>query len=273
MSDIEAKVLYKVEDTIAIITLNRPKQRNAQDLDLIQQLDRCWEKAADDKNVKVIVLNANGPHFSAGHDISRQAMDQVPDVDWKGEVIADLYHYEKKHFIEFCRKWRNIPKPSIAVVQGACIAAGLMLIWPCDLIVAADNAKFSDPVVHMGIGGVEYHGHTWEFGARKAKELLFTSDSLDAYQAEQLGMVNKVVPLDALDHEAMAMAKTIAQKPAFGLAMAKRAVNRTLDIQGQLNAIESVFDMHELGHGNSQAATGEPVMVYLDGMKKAKADS
>jgi enoyl-CoA hydratase len=265
----EDKVLYEVKGSIAVITLNRPKQRNAQDLDLIIQLDRCWSRAAEDKQVKVIVLNANGPHFSAGHDISSQAMDQVPDVDWEGEVIADLYHYEKKHFNEFCTRWRNIPKPSIAAVQGACIAAGLMLVWPCDLIVAADNARFSDPVVMMGIGGVEYHGHTWEFGARKAKELLFTSDSIDAATAAQLGMVNRVVSVEDLNDEVMALAEQIAQKPAFGLAMAKRAVNRTLDIMGQQNAIEAVFDIHELGHGNSQAATGKPVMMYLDEMKKA----
>ena len=268
----EAKVLYEVQDNIAVITLNRPKQRNAQDLDLIVQLDQCWTKAAEDKQVRVIILRANGPHFSAGHDISEQAMEQIPDVDWQGEVIADLYHYEQKHFIEFCRKWRNVPKPSIAVVQGACIAAGLMLVWPCDLIIAAENARFSDPVVHMGIGGVEYHGHTWELGARKAKELLFTSGSINAATAEQLGMVNKVVALEDLDNEAMSMAKIIAQKPPFGLAMAKRAVNRTLDIMGQANAIDSVFDIHELGHANSQAATGKPVMVYLDGMKKATSD-
>ena len=112
----EEKVLYEVRDNIAVITLNRPRQRNAQDLDLIVLLDECWTRAAEDKNVRVIVLKANGPHFSAGHDISEKAMSQL-DIDWDGEAIADLYHYEKKHFIDFCRKWRNVPKPSIAVVQ------------------------------------------------------------------------------------------------------------------------------------------------------------
>jgi enoyl-CoA hydratase/carnithine racemase len=261
------KVLYRIEDNIAIITLNRPQQRNAQDLDLILQLDQAWTRAAEDKSVKVLILNANGPHFSAGHDISQAAMAQAP-VDWKGEVIADLYHSESKHYIELGRKWRNTPKPSIAAVQGACIAAGMMLVWPCDLIIAADNAKFSDPVVHMGIGGVEYHGHTWELGHRKAKEMLFMSSSIDAATALQLGMVNKVVGVDELFDEALAMAKVIAQKPAFGLAMAKRAVNRTMDIMGFDNAIEQVFDIHELGHGNAQSFTGQPIIADLDGMKK-----
>jgi enoyl-CoA hydratase len=195
-------------------------------------------------------------------------MAQAP-VDWKGEVIADLYHSEKKHYIELGRKWRNTPKPSIAAVQGACIAAGMMLVWPCDLIIAAENAKFSDPVVHMGIGGVEYHGHTWELGHRKAKEILFMSScSLDAATALRLGMVNKVVGVDDLLDEALAMAKAIAQKPAFGLAMAKRAVNRTMDIMGFDNAIAQVFDIHELGHGNAQSLTGQVIIADLDGMKK-----
>jgi enoyl-CoA hydratase/carnithine racemase len=225
------------------------------------------EAAADDR-VKVIVLKAAGPHFSAGHDITDQAMDQVTTIDWDKEPVADLYAYENEVFLGYCSKWRNIPKPTIAAVQGACIAAGLMLIWPCDLIIAADNARFSDPVVAMGIGGVEYHAHTWEFGARKAKEVLFTSSFIDAPTAEQLGMVNKVVALDDLDDEVMAMAANIAQKPAFGLAMAKRAVNRTQDIQGYQNSLEACFDMHQLGHGNCIAATGKPIFVYLDEMKK-----
>lgn len=262
------KVLFEVRDNIGVITLNRPKQRNAQDLELLRLLDKIWMQAAADDRVKVIVLRAEGPHFSAGHDISDQAMDQVSSVDWQDpRVVESLYAYESEVFLGYCRKWRDVPKPSIAAVQGACIAAGLMLIWPCDLIVAADNARFSDPVVAMGIGGVEYHAHTWEFGARKAKELLFTSSFLDAAKAEQLGMLNKVVPLEDLDKEALALAEAIAKKPAFGLAMAKRAVNRTQDIMGYQSALDAAFDMHQLGHGNCFVATGKPISADLDDMK------
>lgn len=269
---IEAKVLYEAKDNIGIITLNRPEQRNAQDLDLLQQLDATWMQAAADDSVKVIILKGNGPHFSAGHDISPEAMKQGNEIgkriDWKGESVAGLYAYEAEYYLGYCNKWRNIPKPTIAAVHGACIAAGLMLIWPCDLIVAADNTKFSDPVVAMGIGGVEYHAHTWEFGARKAKEILFTSSFIDAPTAQQLGMVNKVVPLEDLESEVMAMAGVIARQPAFGLAMAKRAVNRTQDIQGYQSSLEAAFDMHQLGHGNCIAATGKPIFVNLEGMKE-----
>ena len=134
--------------------------------------------AADDPEVRVIVLQANGKHFSAGHDIRG-----VGDDDGDGRpswTLAGIYEIEAKRFLEYSLRWRNVPKPSIAAVQGVCIAGGLLLCWPCDLIIAADNAKFSDPVVNMGIGGVEYHGHTWEWGARKAKELLFTGRAMTA---------------------------------------------------------------------------------------------
>ncbi len=153
-------------------------------------------------------------------------------------------------------------------MQGKCIAAGLMLCWPCDLIVAADNAEFSDPVLFMGICGVELHAHTWELGPRKAKELLFTGSSITAAEAEQLGMVNKVVPLDDLVDATMAMAHRIAQADAFALRMAKRAVNHTMDIQGYTNSIDSIFDMHHFGHTRARTITGGyPSLAGLSSMK------
>lgn len=143
-----------------------------------------------------------------------------------------------------------------------------MLCWPCDLIVAAEDASFSDPVVMMGIGGVEYHGHTWELGARKAKEILFTGRPVTAAEAEQVGMVNKVVPRDQLDAETRALAEHIATMPSFGLRQAKRAVNQTLDVQGFYAAIQSVFDIHQSGHGNALSVSGYPILMKLDEMKE-----
>ena len=266
-------ILYEVRDRVAVITLNRPKQRNAQNKQLLMELDQAWDMAAEDKNVRVIVLKANGPHFSAGHDIAQDDTYEAKVAEVLGDVhetgLYGLHTWEGKYYLGYCRKWRDVPNPSIAAVQGACIAAGLMLAWPCDLIVAADNAKFSDPVVRMGIAGVEYHGHTWEFGARKAKELLFTAKSITAEEARQLGMVNRVVPLEKLEEEAMALANEIAQMHPFALAMAKRAVNQTLDIQGQYAAQQAVFDIHEMGHGSALAQTGQAVLMWLDGLKPA----
>ena len=164
---------------------------------------------------------------------------------------------KRKHYFGFSRRWRDIPKPSIAAVQGACIAGGLLLAWPCDLIIAADNARFSDPVVLMGIGGVEYHGHTWELGPRKAKEMLFTAKPVSALEAERRGMVNRVVPVAELDQQARELALDIATKHPHALAMAKRAVNQTLDTMGQYAALQSCFDIHQLGHASAYVQSGQ----------------
>ena len=172
-------VLYEVSDLIATITLNRPEAANAQSAAMLDQLDAAWTRAADDPDVRVIVLQANGKHFSAGHDLKDKG-DAKEGAPPQKLTLQGIYEYEARRYLGYSLHWRNIPKPSIAAVQGVCIAGGLLLAWPCDLIVASDDAKFSDPVVAMGIGGVEYHGHTWEMGARKAKEMLFTGRSMGA---------------------------------------------------------------------------------------------
>jgi enoyl-CoA hydratase len=258
---------YQVDEDVAVITLNRPDQSNAQHAPLLRELDEAWATAAADDDARVIVLKANGKHFSAGHDLS-----MTPDeagIDLKGKGLEALYNFERVHYIGYSRRWRDVPKPSIAAVQGACIAGGLMLCWPCDLIVASEDAFFSDPVVKMGIGGVEYHGHTWELGARKAKELLFTAGKIDAQEAYRLGMVNRVVPRESLEDHVMALAHEIAQHHPFALAQAKRAVNQTLDVMGQYAAMQAVFDIHTSGHGNALSLTGWPALVGLKQMKSA----
>ncbi len=258
---------YEVAGRIATITLNRPEAANAQTLPMLDDLDEAWRRAAADDDVRVIILQANGKHFSAGHDIKA-----VGDSDSDGAAppswtLAGIYEIEARRFLEYSLRWRNVPKPSIAAVQGVCIAGGLLLAWPCDLIIAADNATFFDPVINLGIGGVEYHGHTWEWGARKAKELLFTGRAMTAEEAERLGMVMKVVPLDDLRAETRALAEEIAKKHPFALRQAKRAVNQTLDVQGFYAAIQSVFDVHQTGHGHALSESGLPILMSLDDMK------
>lgn len=255
---------YAADGGIATITLNRPEAANAQTLPMLDDLDEAWRRAADDDGVRVIILEANGKHFSAGHDIKSVGATDGPTPAW---TLAGIYQTEARRFLEYSLRWRNVPKPSIAAVQGVCIAGGLLLAWPCDLIIAAENATFSDPVVNLGIGGVEYHGHTWEWGARKAKELLFTGRAMTAAEAERLGMVTRVVPLDELRSQTRALAAEIASKHPFALRQAKRAVNQTLDIQGFYAAIQAVFDIHQTGHGHALSESGLPILMSLDGLK------
>ncbi len=257
------QILYEVSDRVAVITLNRPERANAQTMGLLDDLDAAWTQAASDEEVRVIVLRGNGKHFSSGHDLKDRSYPTPEKI-----TLDRIYNLEARKYLEYSLRWRNVPKPSIAAVQGKCIAGGLLLCWPCDLIVAADNAEFSDPVVYMGIGGVEYHGHTWELGPRKAKEILFTGRAVTAEEAEKVGMVNRVVPLAELEEATMELARQIAQMHPFALRQAKRAVNQTLDVQGFYAAIQSVFDIHQTGHGNALSVSGYPVLTRLADMKE-----
>ncbi len=272
MSDM---VLYEARDGIAFITLNRPEVHNAQSPELLEILDGYWTRAAKDNSVKVILLRANGKHFSAGHDLSvpEDKKDVFSSFDYETRGITGQYLWEQSHYFEYSRRWRNNPKPSIAAVQGACIAAGLMLAWPCDLIVAADNAWFSDPTIMMGIAGVEYHGHTWELGPRKAKQMLFTADKIKALEAEKLGMVNEVVPAEELAGFSEALARKIAEQDMFSLMMAKRVVNQTMDTMGQPAALQSAFDLHEFQHAQCIALSKGQTAVLTRDVSKLKKNN
>ncbi len=266
---------YRRDERVAVISLNRPEKANAQNEAMLLALDQAFDRAVEDDEVRVIILRANGKHFSAGHDLTPREPDargqsMIDDVPRNG--LLKMLKWEAKHYLGLSRKWRDLPKPTIAAVQGACVGGGLMLAWPCDLIIAADDARFSDPVVRMGIGGVEYHGHTWEFGARKAKEMLFTAGFIDAAEAHRLGMVNRVVARTELDEHTLALAREVATMHPHALLMAKQAVNQTLDAMGQYNAMQSVFALHSLGHANAWAACNWPVMAGLDEMVDANRE-
>ena len=247
-------IRYEVADGIADITLARPEVRNAQNLQMTKELDAAFSDAARRDDIKVVVLQADGPHFSSGHDLRDPAMR---DIATDGQEAH--YAWEDEWYFQTCWRWRNLPKPLIAAAQGKTIAGGLMLLWVADIIVAADDALFSDPVVAMGVNGVEYFAHPWEFGARKAKELLFTGDWVTAADAERLGMVNRVVPAVDLRAEVHTLAARIAQRPAFALRLAKESVNQTLEAQGQFTALRAAFSIQQLAHAHNRVRFGIPI--------------
>ena len=256
MSDFESVLYETPAEHVARIVLNRPKTRNAQDTKLLYALNAAFDRAAQDDTVKVIILAANGPHFSSGHDLREpNVYEKMSEFDtvgtWCGFTCAGAERQmarEKEIYVGFCERWRNIPKPTLAAVQGKVIAGGLMLIWPCDIIIASDDAQFCDPVVNFGIGGVEFFAHPWEVGARKAKEMLFTSDWLSVEEAQQLGMVNQIVPREKLDETVLAMAQKIAKKSLFALKLTKEAVNAAEDAQGRVQSMQTSFALHQLAH-------------------------
>jgi enoyl-CoA hydratase len=182
-----------------------------------------------------------------------------------GAITIDTYYdWEERGYLHYARRWRDMVKPSIAAVQGKCIAAGLMLCWPCDLIVAAEDAQFSDPVGLMGMPGVEFFAHPWEFGPRRAKQLLFTAATFTAAQAYETGMVNEVVPAEQLVERTMELAATVAAMDPWAVRLAKRAVNSAVDAMGFSQTIASNFDIHHLGHARAIAHTAGQTSVMAD---------
>jgi enoyl-CoA hydratase len=265
-------VQYEVNGPVATVTMNRPEYRNAQNSAMTYALDAAFTKAVDDDAVKVIVLAGAGKHFSAGHDIGTPGRDVDQTFERKAVMWWDhvdkpggdqRYAREMEVYLGMCRRWREIPKPTIAMVQGACIAGGLMLAWVCDLIVASDDAFFADPVVRMGIPGVEYFAHPWVLGPRAAKEFLFTGERFDAAWALQRGMVNRVVPREELHKETHQLAGRIAEMPRFGLALTKRAVNQAEDQMGLRTGMDSVFGLHHFAHAHN-AETSKDSLAGMD---------
>ncbi|WP_238009176.1 enoyl-CoA hydratase [Dactylosporangium sp. AC04546] len=256
---------------VARIVLARPERRNAQDTGLLYALNDAFDRAAHDEEIAVIVLAADGPHFSAGHDLREDdpfgALDRHRTVGtstgFQRAGAEGLMAREEEIYLGFSERWRNIPKPTIAEVHGKVIAGGLMLVWPCDLIVASEDAEFLDNVVEGGANGVEFFNHPWEFGVRRAKELLFTGGALTAREAERIGMVNRVVPREALTATTLELAERIARMPPFALKLAKLSVNAAQDAQGRPQAIQTAFGLHQLAHSHNMQVHGTVVAPAL----------
>lgn len=232
------------------IALNRPQARNAQSRELLDELDNAVTAAGQDDTVKIVILAAVGQHFSAGHDL-KQAQAERAHFS-----VEERWEYESLRYFDYCLRIWDLPKPTIAEVQGACVAGGFMIANMCDLIVCSDDAFFSDPVGHtLAAAATEVLIHPWVMGLRKAKELLFTGEKLDAQEAHRIGMVNRVVPVASLSDEALALAQRIAQAPPFGLRLIKKSLNRSLDVQGFRNALSAHFDLHQLSHMSEEFNT------------------
>jgi enoyl-CoA hydratase len=263
----EEPVLYEVREGVAWVTMNRPSYNNAQNSQMTYALDAAFARAVGDDAVKVIVLKGAGKHFSAGHDIGTPGRDLHKSFERK-HLLPDhvnkpgaelLYTREQEVYLGMCRRWRDVPKPTIAAVQGACIAGGLMLAWVCDLIVASEDAYFQDPVQRMGIPGVEYFAHAFELPPRVAKEFLMLGERMPAARAYNFGMVNRIVAREALDAEVAKMAANLAEKGRLGLWLTKQAINHVEELRGKRTAMDAVFHMHHFAHAQSDLTQGNPL--------------
>lgn len=271
----EHPVLYKVDGPIAYLTLNRVKYHNSQNSQMLYALDDGFYKACDDDHVKVIVLRANGKHFSAGHDIGSPGRDFDRGRDDRRSMnynhdnkpgAEKAYIREAEVYLEFCRRWRSVPKPTIAQVHKGCIAGGLMLAWICDLIIASDDAFFQDPVVQMGFPGVEYFAHPFELNVRLAKEFLLLGERWSAERVLAAGMINKVVPRQQLEATVKSWSEKIATQPRLALSLSKKACNHIEELQGKRTGIDAVYAMHHFAHANNTLVKGD----YIAGFDSKK---
>lgn len=266
-------VVYEVDGPICTITLNRPEVANAQDTRLIDELDAAFDRADADDDVRVVILAGAGKHWSAGHDLKALVGDTEPD-QWRlmRETPEGKWHHEKVMYFDRCVRIRDFRKPTIAAVQGKCIAAGVMLACMCDLIVASDDASFQNPVLRMTGAAVEILVEPWEMPARKAKEFLLTAETFSAEEAERLGMVNRVVPRAELAAEARAMAERIALVPPATAQVVKRSINKTLDLQGQRDAWDYHFQAHHWMHNTATALGALEARKAKGSMKEVFAE-
>ena len=246
-------LLWERFEAVLRLTTNRPHVLNAQSRVMIGELDEALRRAAEDATIRVIIIAGAGKHFSAGHDLGTEEELADQALHPRGPGFADELRQLASLYLETTLRWRDLPKPTIAQVQGYCIMGGLMLASACDLIVAAEDAQFADRSVRWGGAHVQYFSMPWDLGPRKAKEYLFTGDYLGAREAEQAGLVNRVVPREALERETLALGQRIALNDPFALRMAKASVNEMLDAQGQRVALDGAFKNYMLTIPHRQA--------------------
>lgn len=266
-------ITYAVADSVCTITLDRPEVANAQNTEMIDELDAALDLADADDAVRVVILAGNGKHWSAGHDLKALVGDTEPD-QWRlmRETPEGKWHHEKIMYFDKCLRLRDFRKPTIAAVQGKCIAAGVMLACMCDLIVASDDASFQNPVLRMTGAAVEILVEPWEMPARKAKEFLLAAETFTATEAERLGMVNRVVPRDELASAAAELAARIALVPPATAQVVKRSINKTLDLQGQRDSWDYHFQAHHWMHNTATALDALDARKAKNSMKEVFAE-
>jgi enoyl-CoA hydratase len=270
---VDESVLYEVDGPVATVTLNRPDAANAQSTSLLEELDAAFERADADDSVRVVILAAAGKHFSAGHDL-KGLLDPAAADPWREmrDTPEGKLRHEQVMYFDKCVKIYDFRKPTIAAVQGSCVAAGLMLACMCDLIVAADDAVFSNPVLRMTGAGVELLVEPWELGMRKAKEFLLTGDKIDAAEAWRLGLVNRVVPRDSLASAAREMADKVALVPPITAQAVKDTINHTFDAMGKRESWKYHFMVHQFVSNTDTALSALQARKQKGSMKEVFAE-
>jgi enoyl-CoA hydratase len=248
-------VLYERRGPSAWITLNRPDKLNAISHALRDALSAALRRAEDDDEVRVVVLTGSGRAFSAGYDMSEEAAIGLDSPDaWRDELAADAD--------VTMQLWR-LPKPTICLVRGWCLAGGLETAMAADLLLCTPDARFGEPEIRYGSGPVALL-MPFVLNQRLTRELLFTGDTIDADQALRAGLVNRVVEADRIEEEVSRLVARIAPTPLAVLKLTKKAINRAYLCMGLAEAVEANVDLSAILN-----AAGTPEQEQFDAIVRA----
>jgi enoyl-CoA hydratase len=259
-----ATILYEVIDGVARITLNRPERANALSQAMLAEIGQALDEAERDPAVRAVIVRGAGAAFSSGFDLKEQMERRPSGVDaWRPLL--------RKDFDTVMRFW-HCPKPTIAAVRGPCLAGACELALACDLTIAAEDAFFGEPELKFG-AGIVVMLLPWIVGPKVAKEIILTGeDRIGARRAREIGMINRVVPAGDLDAAALRLARHIAAIDPGLVKDTKRAINRALEAQGLLEALEAALeiDLGIEGAGSPDKAQFMDI-ARRDGLKAALA--
>jgi enoyl-CoA hydratase len=257
----ETVIQYEVSAPVARITLNRPEKLNALSYALVDGLREAIRRAAEDNEVKVVVVGGAGRAFSAGYDLSEEVADKIE--------TADAWHHVLSKDVSVTMELLRLPKPTIAAVHGWCVAGGCELAMACDLIVATDEAKFGEPEIRYGSGPVTIL-MPFLIGQKKTNELLFTGDVIDAHEAARIGMINHVVPVEELDARVNELVVKIAPTPVAVLRYTKLGLLRTMEAMGLTSAVAANLDLSAILNACDTPEQREfDAIAARDGLKAA----
>jgi enoyl-CoA hydratase len=234
-------VRYEELGRVARITMTRPRYRNAQSRALLRALDEAFGRATDGAEIRVIVLAGEGKDFSAGHDLGTpEFVEEERRHPRAGRTDVERnFAYSWEHFVDMSLRWRDIPKPTIAQVQGWCIFGGWIIASAMDLVVASEDARFLTNLL-------QYFTLPFDVGTRRAKEILFDNHPIGASEAKDLGFVNHVWPRDELDRRTLELANRIASNATFLLRQFKLSVNQMQDAAGFRAAVQAAHANYHL---------------------------
>lgn len=237
-------ILVERDGAVLHLVLDRPEKRNALTTEMLSAVRRTFSDAEDNDEVHVVVLRASGPDFCAGFDLSQVRSEEKPE---------DRFVREERELYNTALSIRNFAKPTIAAIQGGCIAGGLLLSQACDLIVASEEAYFYNPLLRMGGAGLELLMEPWDVGFRQAKRYLFTGERIPADLALRLGMITDLASRDALMSATVELARKVAAMPPMTLRLLKKSILHAQDVMGMRAAFEYHFVLHQFAHTTEES--------------------